>query len=66
MTNIKEINFVRTFLLKYRPRPTDIFGYLYVYYRKIDANKIKAKKLSHLILFKVGRTKNLPSKRVRI
>lgn len=61
-----ERNFIKNCLLKYKPRDNDHEGWLYVYYPKIDDDLFKQKKLSHLILFKVGRTKNTPEQRVSI
>jgi hypothetical protein len=36
LENKYELTFIRSFLLKYKPRETDRFGYLYVYFRKVD------------------------------
>ena len=37
-----------------------------MYYRKADEDRLRTNKLSHLILYKCGRTKNLPESRVLI
>jgi hypothetical protein len=64
LTSNHDVSFIKYCLLRYKPRETDKPGYLYIYYRKHDLDMIKEGKLSHLILFKMGRTVNLPSKRV--
>ncbi|CDW84297.1 UNKNOWN [Stylonychia lemnae] len=61
----KDVRFIQKWLLNYKPRWNDLDGWIYVYYRQADEILIKQNKLSHLILFKVGRTKNLPQKRVQ-
>eukprot|EP00347_Sterkiella_histriomuscorum_P006846 403351210 len=60
----RDIDYIEKRLLIHKPRPNDKPGYVYVYYREIDEIKFKEGKLSHLILYKVGKTINLPSKRV--
>ena len=59
------MQFIKDRLLRLRPREdADIEGWVYVYYRQIDEKMIVAKRLSHLILYKVGRTKQHPDRRV--
>jgi len=50
----------------YQPRHYDCPGWIYVYYRKLEEDLVKQGKQSHILLYKVGRTKNLPHKRVQM
>lgn len=61
-----DINFIKNKLLVFKPRPTDFSGWIYVYYRQADELALQAKKLSHILLYKIGRTKNLPNTRVTV
>jgi hypothetical protein len=66
LKNQKMEKFIREKLLRLKPREdgADVPGWVYCYYRKLDKDMIAAKKLSHLILYKVGRTKNHPQRRI--
>ena len=59
-------SFIKEKLLRLKPREdgADIEGWVYCYYRSIDKEMINAGRLSHLILYKVGRTKKHPSRRI--
>lgn len=60
----RDLDYIEKRLLIHKPRENDKPGWLYVYYRDIDDRKLRDKKLSHIILYKVGKTINLPAKRV--
>ena len=52
-------------LLRLKPNASkDVEGWVYVYFRALDEEMVKKGRLSHVILYKVGRTKNHPSRRV--
>lgn len=61
----EETEYVQRVLTMYKPRyNTDKLGWVYVFARSDDLQKLKDNKLSHVVLFKVGRTKLDPKKRV--
>ncbi len=66
LTHDKLVRFIKEKLLRLKPRQdgTDITGWVYCYYRKLDQDMIDEGRLSHLILYKVGRTKKHPSRRI--
>jgi len=62
----KNVKFIKEKLLRLRPREdgADIPGWVYCYYREYDKKMLAAGALSHIILYKVGRTKNHPQRRI--
>ena len=59
------VRYIKDRLLRLKPSDeNDIPGWVYVYYRQRDWKIHQDKLLSHLILYKVGRTKNHPDKRI--
>lgn len=67
LNNQAQVNFIKDRLLRLKPRDDggDVEGFVYVYYRAIDDQMVKAHKLSHIILYKVGRTKRHPARRIQ-
>ena len=66
LKNDKMVQFIKEKLLRLRPRQdgADIPGWVYCYYRKYDKDMLNEGRLSHLILYKVGRTKKNPLRRI--
>ena len=59
------VQYIKDRLLRLKPKEDgDIAGWVYVYYRQRDQELLEKKRLSHIILYKVGRTKNHPEKRI--
>lgn len=65
-TDQEETEFVQRVLTMYKPRyNTDQLGWIYLFTRQDDLQKHKDGKISHVILFKIGRTKHEPKSRVK-
>ncbi len=65
LNNPYMITFLKDRLLRLKPQEAnDIEGWVYCYYRKLDLDMLKNKRLSHLLLYKVGRTRKQPSRRI--
>ena len=60
----RDMPWVNDTLLTMKPYDSDHIGYVYVYQRRKDIDNLAKNKITHILLHKIGLTKNSPQARV--